>query len=204
VALDKQFPEIEKDNEKLLSSPDEAYRQHAEVAAVVMKMGLRPGSEKDTRARRQAYGITTLRGGHVVDRREQIQLDFMGKDGVHLQLPVEDKKIGEILTARASAAGKAGKLFPEVDDRSLRYYMGSLGKGKAGAGFTPKEFRTRLGTKIAEQQVKGMRAPKNEKEYKVAVKSVATAVSVKLGNTPTIALQSYIHPATFAPWRARL
>ena len=42
----------------------------------------------------------------------------------------------------------------------------------------------------------------NEKEYKKAVKFVATAVSKKLGNTPTIALQSYINPATFAAWRA--
>jgi DNA topoisomerase IB len=47
----------------------------------------------------------------------------------------------------------------------------------------------------------GATKPKSQKEYKKMVKDVATIVSKQLGNTPTVALQSYIHPAVFAEWR---
>ena len=46
-----------------------------------------------------------------------------------------------------------------------------------------------------------MPAPKTEAERKKAVMSVAKVVSSKLGNTPTIALQSYIHPNVFEGWK---
>jgi len=52
--------------------------------------------------------------------------------------------------------------------------------------------------------VNEMEAPINEKEYKKKVKEVAKQVSAKLGNTPTVALQSYISPVVFAEWKARI
>ena len=62
-------------------------------------------------------------------------------------------------------------------------------------------MRTYLGTSLAADIIKDMPAPLNEKEYKAAVRSVAAAVSKRLGNTPTVALQSYIAPACFTGWR---
>jgi len=47
-----------------------------------------------------------------------------------------------------------------------------------------------------------MPAPKDEKTYKKQVLEVAKVISAKLGNTPTVALQSYIAPQVFAQWRA--
>jgi DNA topoisomerase IB len=59
-----------------------------------------------------------------------------------------------------------------------------------------------LGTKTAMAEVEKLPRPKNEAQYKKAVRVVADVVSKKLGNTPTVALQSYISPTVFAEWRA--
>jgi DNA topoisomerase IB len=60
-----------------------------------------------------------------------------------------------------------------------------------------------MGTRLAVDAMKKIKAPLNEKEYKKAVKEVATQVSSKLGNTPTIALQSYINPSVWGQWRKK-
>ena len=87
-------------------------------------------------------------------------------------------------------------MFDTTQNRVLAY-----SKSKDGGGFKTKDFRTARGTTVAIKTMRGMRKPKTEQEYKEAVKQVATAVSKKLGNTPTVALQSYIDPTVFGKWR---
>ena len=72
-----------------------------------------------------------------------------------------------------------------------------------GGGFKTKDFRTLLGTRTAMQEIVNLSppVPKDEKEYRKKVKEVAIRVSKKLGNTPTVALQSYINPSVFAEWK---
>ena len=41
------------------------------------------------------------------------------------------------------------------------------------------------------------------KEYKGNVKAIAQYVSLHLGNTPVVALQSYINPSVFEPLKPR-
>jgi len=45
-----------------------------------------------------------------------------------------------------------------------------------------------------------MKKTETEKERKAAAHQVAIVVSKKPGNTPTVALQSYINPAVFSQW----
>jgi DNA topoisomerase IB len=59
-----------------------------------------------------------------------------------------------------------------------------------------------LGTREAGDWVKAMPAPKDAKEYQKSVRAVAKRVAARLGNTPTVALAAYIHPAVFVDWRA--
>jgi len=165
-----------------------------------METGIRPGSEADTHAEKQAYGATTLLGKHVkVAEDGSVSLQFVGKKGVDLDIPVQDSQLKKVLVQRSKSAGEDGKLF-DVDDGELRDYTHTLD----GGNFKPKDFRTRLATETAVDEVKkfGKTMPTNEKEYKKMVKTVATAVSKKLGNTPVVALSSYIMPAVFAKWRA--
>jgi DNA topoisomerase IB len=82
----------------------------------------------------------------------------------------------------------------------MRDYVGQLD----GGGFLTKDLRTNRANLVALEEIRQAEAPKNEKEYKRAVKAVAEKVSKILGNRPAQALESYINPAVFASWRAGL
>ena len=162
-----------------------------------MTTGIRPGSEEDTGAKVKAYGATTLKGEHVVVEDGRTYLRFTGKKGVSLNIEVTDKGTAEMLARRAAESGPDGQLFPKVSDQSLREYSHTLD----GGGFKTKDMRTALGTREAGDQVNTMPAPNNAKEYQKSVMAVAKRVAARLGNTPTVALQSYIHPCVFSAWR---
>jgi DNA topoisomerase-1 len=177
------------------ASHDPNERDHADALELVAKTGIRPGSDKDTGAEEQAYGATTLEGRHV--RQGGRQLSFVGKKGVKLDLPVEDEGLAAKLGARAKAAGHNGRLFPSVTADSLSAYVHTLD----GGGFKTKDFRTRLANATAMDSMKGVAPPANPTNYRKAVATIAKRVAAKLGNTPTVALASYINPAVFAHWR---
>jgi len=195
--LDAKFDKIRQENQRNMKSDDPRVRDHAEAASLVMSMGIRPGSDADTGAKVKAYGATTLLGKHVVQDGDSVRLNFVGKKGVKLDLPVEDRSIASMLKSRAKVSGADEPLFPQVSGSSLLDYTHTLNGGK----FKTKDFRTLTGTREAMNQTKTMKAPTTEKEYKKSVMSVAKIVAAKLGNTPTVALQSYISPAVFSQWR---
>ena len=192
----KMASQITKDS----TSKDPAVRETASVLRLIMATGIRPGSERDTGAEKQAYGATTLRKEHVIAQSPQkggsgpkVILQFTGKKGVDLSIPVHDEAVANDLIKRAQSIGPGEQLF-KASDGDLRQYMSQVSGGK----FKPKDLRTLRGTEEAARLVSGLKPAKSEKEYKAMVKDVATKVSKVLGNTPTIALQSYIDPFVFS------
>jgi DNA topoisomerase-1 len=192
--LDKKFSAIFKENWDNRKSREKAAA--ADCLLLIMTTGIRPGSEADTGAEKQAFGATTLLGKHVKVSGHDVSLHFVGKKGVELNIPVDDPETKKMLLKRKQLSGNNGRLFT-VSEAHLLSYVSTLD----GGGFKTKDFRTLLGTNIAMREVEATPAPKNEKEYKKAVVRVAKAVANKLGNTPVIALQSYINPVVFADWR---
>ena len=192
-----KFGYISKQNEEAQQSSNPRTKDAADCLDLIMKMGIRPGSETDTGAKVKAYGATTLEGKHVVKTDAGVSLRFVGKKGVSLDLPVEDAALAKALLERAAKSGPDGKLFPAVTDKTLLEHTHTLD----GGGFKTKDFRTHVGTAAAYALVAGRQAPGSPAEYKKAVMDVAKEVSRKLGNTPVIALQSYISPTVFAEWR---
>lgn len=171
-------------------------REVSIVLALINHTGIRPGSSTNTKAAKQAYGATTLKAEHVRDGGTRLK--FTGKKGVALDIKVTDPTLIKVLAEKSKGKSKGENLF-NVDDTNLREYT----KTKDGGGFNPKDFRTAKGTEAAIAAMAGLKPPKNEAEYKKLVKKIATEVSKQLGNTPTIALQSYIDPTVFASWRPK-
>ena len=197
VALNKEFEAMKAQNEALRSSISPRIASAADATALIMHTGIRPGSEEDTGAEEQAYGATTLLGHHVVTAEDgSVSLQFVGKKAVSLSIPVSDPSIAAMLTSRAAAAGADGQIF-STSDGALQDHVHTLGSGV----FKPKDFRTLVGTRTAMSEVASMPVPTTQGEYRKSVSAVAKVVSAKLGNTPTVALQSYISPHVFNSWR---
>ena len=193
LELTKKIGEIKDENEKKIKGEK---RDDAECLRLIMTTGIRPGSDRDTKAEKTAYGATTLQGHHVVVKKDGVHLDFIGKKGIHLDIPVRDKKTANNLLDRAKEAGKSGRLF-HTNEGELLEYTHTLD----GGGFKIKDMRTMVGTTTAISLVKKMPVPQSVSEYKKQVKEVAVAVSEKLGNTPLICLNAYISPVVFTRWR---
>ena len=196
--LDKVFDSAVHQNREDMKSTDDSLRDKATCWNLVSQTGIRAGSEDDTKAEKQAYGATTLLGRHVVATENGVELQYVGKKGVDLTIPVTDPKLVSSLLERAKTAGSDGQLFKVSDSQLLAYT-----KKLAGDDFMTKDLRTLVGTRTAYEAVKslGGKIPNNEKEYKQMVKEVATSVSKKLGNSAVVAVQSYIDPTVFASWQ---
>jgi len=200
--LDEKFDSMMKENDEAIKSADLKRKDVAECLALIASLGIRPGSEADTGVASRAYGATTLQGRHVVRTEAgNVYLRFIGKKGVKLSLKVTDQKIVEMLERRSKEAGEKGKLFPRVSDKSLLDYVHSLD----GGNFKTKDFRTYIGTKTAMGLVEAVKKqPTDMKSYKKAIREVAKKVSDVLGNTPAVALTSYINPTVFAQWQEKI
>lgn len=192
--LKKEFNNIWRENEKAINKDD-----RAACLALIMKTGIRPGNNKDIKAKVKAYGATTLEGRHVVEEDGYVFLRYVGKKGVNLNIPVEDPALSQMLLERKKKAGDEGKIFNTTGDRVLKY-----SHSLDGGDFKTKDFRTHVGTMTAINTIKRIPPPKDFKDYKKKVMEVAKQVSSKLGNTPVVALQAYIDPRVFMSWRKEI
>jgi len=193
--LDRIKREVDSD----VHSKDRETAENAAALRLIIHTGIRPGGEGNTLADKKAYGCTTLEGRHVKEVWGKVRLRFVGKKGVKLDIPVEDKTIAADLLKRRDTAGDKGRLF-DTDANRLSGYTHS----KDGGGFKTKDFRTAVGTNTAIEVMKKFKTPTDEKSYKKTVREVAKEVAERLGNTPTVALQSYIDPSVFSKWRKGL
>jgi len=166
--LQNQLPAIDRQLTDIRKNGNEIDKEHAECAWLVRWTGIRPGSDEDTGAEKKAYGATTLTGSHVVVNGNQVSLQFVGKKGVDLNIPVANMNIARRLVQIKQDVGD-GPLFPHVTDASLRDFVHErLDHGD----FKTKDFRTLLGTTTAISMVNKTPAPSDKKSYVKAVKGV--------------------------------
>lgn len=168
-------------------------RDTADCLDLILNMGLRPGSEKDTKSKVTAYGATTLLGRHVSIENNKVFLRFVGKKGVHQDHEVTDEHLAKMLIKRKQKSGDDGKLFEETDDTKLRAALKPL-------GIHPKDLRTMLANTTAEEWLADVEPTSNAKEFAKIRNLVGDAVCNKLGNQRSMSLKSYIDPSVFEKW----
>jgi DNA topoisomerase-1 len=159
------------------------------------KTGIRIGSRTDFKARKKAYGLTTLQHEHLTIKGDKIFLDFTAKEGIPAHYEFVDGKMARWLGGRKAATKPGEMLFPDVTASKFNKYLKELAGGRK---YTAKDFRTYLGTRLAyeelgklsEEAIKGM----TKKAKKEVVKNVCEEVSKVLANTPAMAKKSYIDP----------
>lgn len=206
-ACRQEFPQLLAENErnaknptalakKLGTSPDTA-KDVTAAMRLIQLMGVRAGGQ-ETASEKEANGTVDLEGRHVKMVGGEMHLKFKGKKNVDIDLVVADPELKKDLTERAKRAGSNGRLFPGVDYQRLSKYVKSLDTSK----FTNHNFRHRIATVNAENFMKKMPLPKNEKDYKAGQRAVAEKVCKLLGNNWDEALTSYVHPGIWKAWRA--
>lgn len=171
----------------------------AHAAAVVMQnTGLRPGSNKSVKEEGH-YGITTLEGRHVRFEGDKAHLEFVGKQGKLNTATIDDPAVVSALRKHSEGKGPNDRVFAGATVEAIR--------ATTPKGVKLKDLRTIAATRHAEKELAEVGAPKLTGDLKQdaravasVLKAVATSVSKRLNNTPTMARKSYIHPKVVSDW----
>ena len=200
------LPLVRKRVEDDLKSP--RLSQERAVASIVRLLdtgGIRVGNETYAKAN-QSFGATTLRMRHAAVSGHVLKLRFKAKSGKLCEMKITDKSLARFVKRMQDLPGQ--HLFQYLDEAGAAQPVGSAQvndylRETMGEDFTAKNFRTWHASAIGLQTLA-------EAEGTLSVKTLAEAVSERLGNTPAIARKSYIHPAVLAlvdsqvRWRTKL
>lgn len=196
---DKKYDHI-KDMHKYMPALDRAIKadwktnDDARALMLIRKLGMRPGSTSDTRAAEQAYGAITLEARHVRLNKDSVTFTFTGKKGVQISLNSKDPEVVEMMRSQMRGKSRRDRVFPASNAATVAAYL----KSKTSDKVKLKDLRTYRANEIALDAIKRIkRKPKTETEFKKMRNAVGDQVAAILGNTRTMALNSYINPTVF-------
>lgn len=169
-------------------------RDTADCLYLILNMGIRPGSTRDTKAKTEALGATTLRGENVVEENNRVYLRFIGKKGVKQDHLVPSAELSKMLMKRKEKAGDHGDLFDTTDIK--------LRKALTPLGVKPKDLRTMLATSTAQKVLSEIPPVTDPKDFAKVRNQVGEVVCELLGNQRSMALNAYIDPSVFEMWSA--
>lgn len=156
---------------------------------------VRVGNEEYARSN-GSFGLTTLRDRHVDVRGDKLTFEFRGKSGIAHSVSVSDPALARIVRRCADIPGQ--ELFQWIDPQGGRHRIDSADvndylREASGGPFTAKDFRTWFATVEALQMLR-KRPAGNKREVKQELAATVAAVAKRLGNTPVICRNCYIHP----------
>jgi len=182
--------------EHMTRDPLDELRVCAVAVRLINLAWFRVGSDRHTK-RSRTFGVTTLRKSHVSVRGTRVRFTFKAKGRVQVRTALVDVELAEAIRELLKAPGS--RLFRYEDegvlrnltDRRLNEYV----KEFMGEDFSCKDFRTWGGTLTAAIELAERGPVEGVGEQKRVVAAVMRKVGQRLGNTPTVARNSYVSPA---------
>jgi DNA topoisomerase-1 len=171
------------------------------LAAVVRLLELtllRVGNDEYARLNR-TFGLSTLRNRHAEIRGENVRFRVRGKGGVIHEVGVTDRRLATLVRRCQGLPGQ--QLFQyvdpagetrEIDSEDVNEYIRRVAGDDA---FSAKDVRTWSATVLAYRALQSAVASAKPAEARRAVAGAVQATADRLGNSPTVARQSYVHPA---------
>ena len=170
------------------------------VLAIILRLLeatlMRVGNEEYARAN-QSFGLTTLRHRHVRINGDEVKFQFRGKSRVQHALKLHDRRLADVIKRMRDLPGQ--ELFQYIDDAGERHAVSSEDVNEylrtlTGEDYTAKDFRTWAGTLEAAMALLELAPYETPVQAKKNVDEAIKAVAGKLGNTPRICRNCYVHP----------
>lgn len=179
----------------------------AAVVRLINDLYFRVGSEQSVQ-KYKTFGVTTLRNNHLeIERGGRLIFNFVGKHHIRHRRILVDADLASLVGDIKALRGKRlfqyldaeGKARP-VTPRDVNEYI----KAATGADFSAKDFRTWGGTLLAAIALAELGAAEDEKSCKKSLVKAIKTVAERLGNTPAVCRDSYVHPLVFAQYEKRV
>jgi DNA topoisomerase IB len=145
-----------------------------------------------------SFGLTTLEPHHVRRRGGNLLFEFVGKSGIEHEIEIDDPLVVDAVATmrRRRAEGtllawKDGRRWRPLDPSTVNDYVREV----TGCEATAKDFRTWHATVLAATALAESTEPGQSKaSRKRAVAAALREVGEYLGNSATIARNSYVDP----------
>ncbi len=146
----------------------------------------------------QSYGLTTMQRRHVAIHGSTLTFSFKGKSGVRHTINLTDRRLARIVKSCRDTPGY--ELFEYLDNDGNPHTIDSTNVNDylfeiTQQHFTAKDFRTWAGTILACLTLREFEPCDSPAQLKKNVVQAITAVSERLGNTPSVCRKCYVHPA---------
>ena len=170
------------------------------LAAVIRLLELtliRVGNDEYARLNR-SFGLTTMRGRHAQVEGTRVRFRFPGKSGKRHDVGLQDRRLASVVRRCQDLPGQ--ELFQymdadgEVHDITSDDVNGYL-REISGEDVTAKDFRTWAGTVLAFRALRALQPPDGPADARRDVAAAMRVTADRLGNTPAVARNSYVHPA---------
>jgi DNA topoisomerase I len=152
------------------------------------------------------FGLATLRREHVEVRGERVFFHYTAKGGIERELELIDKPTALVvreLLKRPADQGEELLGYPLADGSWHDVTSGEINaylKEISGAEITAKDFRTWTATVMMAASLAEEPPPRSRTARTKVVKQAYVRVSEQLGNTPTVAKNSYVDPRVVDRW----
>ena len=163
------------------------------LAAVVrlLDMGFVRIGNEIYKKNNQSFGASTLRDRHATISGNTVELCYSGKGGKERRVTLEDEALARAVEDARDVPGQ--HLFQYYDENGDRQPIGSSDvndylRETMGEQFSAKNFRTWHASVLAFSLLA-------EAGERPTISAVLDEVSERLGNTPAVVRNSYIHPA---------
>ena len=190
----RTLPLIRKRVERDLAVHDTGHdRAVAAIVRLLDEGHVRIGNDTYSKANK-SYGASTLTMGHTEADGSHLTFRYLGKSSKEREVEVDDPQLARFVDDMSDLPGQ--RLFQwcesggnphAVHSHDVNEYL----RETSGEAFTAKSFRTWAASVVA---FTALATGKGD----MSIKAIAQAASDDLGNTPTIARNSYIHPAVVA------
>jgi DNA topoisomerase I len=168
------------------------------LAAVVRLLELtliRVGSDEYARLNR-SFGLTTFRDRHATVRGTSVRFRFRGKSGQLREVGLRDRRLAAVVRRCRDLPGQ--ELFQYVDEDGTPVDVRSDDVNDylraVAPDVTAKDFRTWAGTVLAYRALRSLDTPATDGEAKKNVVAAIRETAGRLGNTPAVCRQAYVHP----------
>ena len=147
-----------------------------------------------------SFGLSTLRPDHVRTRGGCVMMEFTGKSGVEHSAPIDDGEVCAVLRDLKRRRAGQKRLFAYWDPSAKRWRdvhadeINQYLREVSGEQMTAKDFRTWHGTVKAAEELAAAGPQPTKAKQKKAVSRAMREVAALLGNTPTVARNSYVDP----------
>jgi len=182
--LAKNVSRLKSKVSKDLSSSDEETRLTAAAVKTMLDTSERVGNKAS--AKKGHHGVTGLQNKHFKKKSGKVKLQYIGKSGMKQDKEISDKKVIKAMNPTGNGGLFTTKEGKDITNTMVNDYIREF-------GITSKDIRGYNANKFMAQRLSRIKL-RDEKERKKKFLEILDEVAAKVGHTPSMLRNSYLHP----------